>query len=54
MIPIFIQSSKGSYKLDGLTYRLKKLKLRYKIIYSLNLTKPSKKKINKKIDVFIF
>jgi len=49
MIPIFIQSFKGSYKLDGLICRLKKLKLRYKIIYSLNLTKPSKRKINKKI-----
>ena len=49
MIPIFIQSFKGSHKLYGLTRRLKKLKLKYKIIYSLNLTKSNKKKISKKI-----
>ena len=49
MIPIFIQSFRDSYKLDGLIGRLKELKLKYKIIYSLNLTKSNKKKINEKI-----
>ena len=43
MIPIFVQSFKGSKKLNIIKSRLKQLKLKYKIIYSLNLTKFNKK-----------
>jgi GR25 family glycosyltransferase involved in LPS biosynthesis len=43
MIPIFVQSFKGSKKLSTIKSRLKQLKLKYKIIYSLNLTKFNKK-----------
>jgi GR25 family glycosyltransferase involved in LPS biosynthesis len=44
MIPIFVQSFKGSKKLNIIKKRLRQLKLKYKIIYSLNLTKFNKKK----------